>query len=75
MSVYVSSPPPPAHTLEGSAAKISMQDFLMIWRGKKEEKIQQLLYTLILSWYHVTSRYFKIYCCKIIISQSSIKMF
>lgn len=26
---------PPAHTLDGSAAKISMQDFLMIYKEKK----------------------------------------
>lgn len=30
--VCVFSSLPPAHTLEGSAANISMQDFLMIWR-------------------------------------------
>lgn len=26
---------PPAHTLDGSAAKISMQDFLMIYKKEK----------------------------------------
>ncbi len=29
---------PPAHTLDGSAARISMQDFLMIWEASEEEK-------------------------------------
>lgn len=29
---------PPAHTLDGSAARISMQDFLMILEKKKKKK-------------------------------------
>lgn len=29
---------PPAHTLDGSAARISMHDFLMIWRSERENK-------------------------------------
>lgn len=31
---------PPAHTLDGSAARISMHDFLMIWRGEREKNKQ-----------------------------------
>lgn len=38
LCVHVCGSSPPAQTLEGSAAKISMQDFLMIWRRYEKKR-------------------------------------
>lgn len=39
---------PPAHTLDGSAARISIHDFLMIWR-KRETQLYVTIFSVLLS--------------------------